>query len=41
VTPYLLDCVATLSGGRTVQANLALLVSNASLAAQVAVAFAS
>jgi pseudouridine-5'-phosphate glycosidase len=41
VTPYLLDRVATLSGGRTVQANLALLVSNASLAAQVAVAFAS
>jgi pseudouridine-5'-phosphate glycosidase len=41
VTPYLLGRVATLSGGRTVQANLALLQSNASLAAEVAVALGS
>jgi pseudouridylate synthase len=41
VTPYLLDRVATLSAGRTVQANIALLESNASLAADVAVALAS
>jgi pseudouridylate synthase len=41
VTPYLLECVAALSGGRTVQANLALLESNASLAGEVAVALGS
>lgn len=41
VTPYLLDRVATLSAGRTVRANIALLESNASLAADVAVALAS
>ena len=41
VTPYLLDRVATLSRGRTVAANLALLESNAALAAEVAIAFAS
>jgi len=41
VTPYLLDRVASLSGGRTVQANIALLESNAILAAEVAVAFSS
>ncbi len=38
VTPYLLDRVATLSAGRTVRANIALLESNATLAAEVAVA---
>jgi pseudouridine-5'-phosphate glycosidase len=41
VTPYLLDRVASLSGGKTVKANIALLESNASLAAEVAVALAS
>jgi pseudouridine-5'-phosphate glycosidase len=41
VTPYLLDRVATMSAGRTVRANIALLKSNASLAAEVAVALAS
>lgn len=41
VTPYLLDRVATLSAGKTVRANIALLESNAALAAQIAVAFAS
>jgi pseudouridylate synthase len=41
VTPYLLDRVAALSEGRTVRANLALLRSNASLAAEVAVALGS
>jgi pseudouridine-5'-phosphate glycosidase len=41
VTPYLLDRVAALSEGRTVRANLALLESNASLAAEVAIALGS
>ena len=41
VTPYLLDRVASLSRGRTVTANLALLESNAALAAEVAVALAA
>ncbi len=41
VTPYLLDRVATLSGGRTVEVNLALLENNAALAAEIAVALAS
>jgi pseudouridylate synthase len=41
VTPYLLDRVASLSGGRTVQANIALLESNAILAAEVAVALST
>lgn len=40
VTPYLLERVAALSEGRTVMANLALLESNAALAARVAVALA-
>ncbi len=41
VTPYLLEQVAELSQGRTVEANLALLISNASVAAEVAVALGS
>ncbi len=36
VTPYLLSRVSQLSGGRSLQANLALLKNNAKLAAQVA-----
>jgi pseudouridine-5'-phosphate glycosidase len=38
VTPYLLDHVAKASGGRTLEANVALLVNNARVAAQIAVA---
>jgi pseudouridylate synthase len=38
VTPYLLSYVAKLSGGRTVDANVALLRQNAHLAAEIAVA---
>lgn len=38
VTPYLLARVAEYSHGRTVRANLALLISNAQLAGQIAVA---
>jgi pseudouridylate synthase len=38
VTPYLLSAVAEASGGRTVDANIALLRSNAHLAAEIAVA---
>ncbi|HEX6506240.1 MAG TPA: pseudouridine-5'-phosphate glycosidase [Chloroflexota bacterium] len=38
VTPYLLDRVAAASAGRTVRANVALLESNARLAAEVAAA---
>lgn len=38
VTPFLLSRVAELSSGRTVNANVALLVANASLAARIAVA---
>lgn len=41
VTPYLLDRVAALSDGRTVRANIALLESNASLAAEIASALAA
>lgn len=41
ITPYLLAHVAELSNGQTVRANLVLLESNASLAAEVAVALAS
>ncbi|GAC1399266.1 MAG: pseudouridine-5'-phosphate glycosidase [Chloroflexota bacterium] len=39
VTPYLLSRVAELSSGRTVRTNLALLESNARLAAEIALAF--
>lgn len=40
VTPFLLDHIAQLSGGRSVRANLALLISNADLAGQIAIALA-
>ncbi|MEN9799766.1 MAG: hypothetical protein RL653_3463 [Pseudomonadota bacterium] len=40
VTPFLLGRVAALTGGRTLEVNLALLEANARLAAEVAVAFA-
>lgn len=40
-TPYLLAEVARLSGGRTLRANMDLLVSNARLAGQIAAAFAN
>ncbi len=36
VTPFLLDRLAVLSGGRTVEANIALLENNARVAAQIA-----
>jgi pseudouridylate synthase len=39
VTPYLLDHLAKESGGRTLETNIALLVENARVAAQIAVAF--
>jgi pseudouridylate synthase len=39
VTPFLLSCLAEMTGGRSIQANLALLESNARLAAEVATAF--
>jgi len=41
VTPYLLEAVSRLTGDRTRQANLALLESNAQVAAQLAVLMAS
>jgi pseudouridylate synthase len=40
LTPYLLACLAEHTGGASVEANLALLESNAALAAEVAVAIA-
>ena len=40
VTPFLLDRVLHLSGGRSLAANIALVRSNARLAAEIAVAFA-
>jgi pseudouridine-5'-phosphate glycosidase len=40
VTPFLLSCLAEMTEGRSIQANLALLESNARLAAQIAVALA-
>ena len=39
VTPYLLQELARRSGGRTLEANMALLVANARLAARIAVAY--
>ena len=39
VTPYLLQKVAQLSAGRTLRANIALLVANANLAGRIAVAY--
>lgn len=41
VTPYLLDHLARESRGRTLEANIALLVENARVAAQIAVAFSA
>ena len=41
VTPFLLDHLAKASGGKTLQTNIALLVNNARVAAQIAVAYAS
>lgn len=41
LTPFLLDAVATLTAGRSMRANLALLKSNAALAAQLAVTMLS
>ena len=41
LTPFLLDRLAKLSGGRTVAANVALVESNATLAARIAVALAA
>ena len=38
VTPYLLSCLAEVTGGRSLEANVALLVANAALAAEVAAA---
>ena len=40
VTPYVLGRVAELSGGRTLQTNIGLIVNNARMAARIAVAFA-
>lgn len=39
VTPYLLDQLAKKSGGRTLEANVALLVANARVAARIAAAY--
>jgi pseudouridine-5'-phosphate glycosidase len=41
VTPYLLERLAKESGGRTLQANMALLLENARVAAQIAVSYAA
>ena len=41
VTPFLLQEVARLSGGRTFHANIALLVANATLACQIAVSYST
>ncbi len=41
LTPFLLACLADETGGRSLEANLALLESNAALAGAVAVAFAA
>jgi len=41
VTPYLLDYLAEASGGKTLQTNIALLVHNARVAAQIAKAYSS
>jgi pseudouridine-5'-phosphate glycosidase len=41
VTPFLLQEVARLSGGKTLKANIALLVANATLAAQIAVSYST
>jgi pseudouridine-5'-phosphate glycosidase len=41
VTPYLLDYLAKASGGKTLETNIALLVNNARVAAQIAKAYSS
>ena len=41
VTPFLLEHIAVESGGRTLEANLALLEHNARVAARIATAYAS
>jgi pseudouridine-5'-phosphate glycosidase len=41
VTPFLLSCLAEATGGASLEANLALLGSNAALAADVALALAA
>jgi pseudouridylate synthase len=41
VTPYLLDYLANASGGKTLETNIALLVNNARVAAQIAKAYSS
>jgi pseudouridine-5'-phosphate glycosidase len=41
LTPFLLSCLAEETGGRSLEANLALLEANAGLAAEVAVAHAA
>lgn len=41
VTPFLLDRLADLTGGRSVEANLALLMNNARVAAAIATAYAA
>jgi len=41
VTPFLLSCLAEATGGASLEANIALLIANAALAADIAVAFAA
>jgi pseudouridine-5'-phosphate glycosidase len=41
VTPYLLEALSKGSGGRTLAANVALLLNNARVAAGIAVAYAA
>ncbi len=41
VTPYLLQELARRSGGRTLRANIALLIENARVAARIAAAYAA
>ncbi|MCH8187946.1 MAG: pseudouridine-5'-phosphate glycosidase, partial [Proteobacteria bacterium] len=40
LTPYLLDRLAALSGGRTIKTNMALVINNAAVAARIAIALA-
>ena len=41
VTPFVLSRIAALSGGRTLRANIGLIVNNARMAADIAVALAA
>jgi pseudouridine-5'-phosphate glycosidase len=41
LTPFLLSCLSEMTGGASLEANLALLASNAALAAQISVALAT